>query len=143
MEAQQITGFAVNASYRVLVVKKNVLIKVPSAGDPHLKWMKPHNIKSLNGFHAVKEHYRRGDIFGGRFVTRRLFISPEFIGEEIIATVKVVEKTDYQKKGERSLILEIYLDTEGPPTSRLKVGASTGDYPIPGVPGRFIKFEKI
>jgi hypothetical protein len=130
----------VNASYEIVAVKENVLVKVPSAGDQHMRWVPAHEIETKNGVHLVEEHYRRGDIFGSRFVTRRFFVNCGLLGASAVVTVKVIEKTDYQKKGQKSYILEIR-PTEGSPTSRLKIGSPTGQFPIPGVEGKYINFE--
>lgn len=132
----------VNASYQVLEIKKNVLVPIPGAGDQHLKWIEAHQIETINGPHLVKEHYRRGDLFGSHFVTRRFFVGPNLVGRTIVASVKIIEKTDHQKNGEKSLILEIYLAI-GAPTSRLKIGSPDGDFPIPGVKGKYIAFKKM
>ncbi len=131
----------VNASYKVLAEKKGVLVKIPGAGDKYLTWVQEHTIKTVNGAHVVEEHYRRGDIFDGRFVTRRFFIGPELVGQTVVATVKVVEKTDHHKGDGKNIILEIYPTPEVVPLLKLKVGASFGEYSIPGVRGRFISFE--
>jgi len=131
----------VKASYKVLDTIKGVLVKVPGAGDQHLRWIEEHEIKTANGRHTVKEHYRRGDVFSGQFITRRFFVGPELIGETVVATVKVIEKTDYHKRGVKSLTLEIHPTPEAFPLFKLKVGASSGEYPIPGVEGKFISFE--
>jgi hypothetical protein len=132
----------VNASYKVLAVEEKVLVKIPGGGDKHFKWVEAHEIKARSGPHSVAEHYRRGDYFGGRFVTRRFFVEPDLVGKTTVATVKVVEKTDHQKGGQKALILEIY-PREGSPTSKLKVGSPTGEFPIPGAKGKHVAFEKM
>jgi hypothetical protein len=130
----------VNASYKTLATINGVIVKVPGAGDIHLRWIKAHQIKTKNGLHSVESHYRRGDIFSGRFVTRRFFLGPEFVGQTIVTAVFVVEKTDHNKNDEKSLILEIYPSIGSTPTSRLKIGSPTGEFAIPGVKA-YIKFD--
>lgn len=131
----------VNASYAVLATVESVLVKTPGAGDQHMKWVQAHKIETKNGLHVVEEHYRRGDVFGSIFVTRRFFVGPDLLGKVIVATVKVIEKTDHQKK-KKTYILEIYA-SGGAPTSKLKIGSPTGQFPIPGVANKYVKFEKI
>ena len=110
----------VNANYEVLATKKSVLVRVPKAGDPNLRWINAHHIVSLDGPYLVEEHYRRGEFTKRKkttkknepiFITRRFFFGPEYLGRTILATVKVVKKID-RHQGEQFCILDIYPDLE-------------------------------
>lgn len=137
------TATAVQASYEILAVYDKVLLRVPALTDPHMKFLPSHGIlvdgKNIN----VASHYRRGDKFGDKFVTKNYYLDRDMTGKNIVATVKVVGKTD-MFKAEVSLILDIYPDLSGSlPEFRLKVGSPLGDFSIPSDPTKYIRFQEI
>lgn len=139
MEKKNEVSTCAYPNYQVLALKKNVLVQVPAAGDQHMKWIEPHKFQTSKGLHKVQEHYRRGDIFGGRFLTRRFFVQPNMLGKKINAIVKVVKKNHQNRE---YLILEIY-PKEGFPQWELKTGSPNGEFLLPGERAKYIKFKKI
>ncbi len=131
----------VKASYKTLATIKNVLVKVPGANDKYMKFIREHEMlvdgKSVN----IPDHYRRGDLFNGRFLTRHFYIGAEGITEypqQLIATVDLVEKID--ERGS-FLILDIHPSGEKP-EYKLAIGCPTGDFKIPGT-DKWVDFKKI
>lgn len=89
----------VNANYEIMATFKNVKLKVPSRNDKHLKFIAEHEM--INGNQEivlVPDHFRRGDIFNGVFVTKRFYIDSSLLGQVIVADeVRVVSKIDIVK----------------------------------------------
>lgn len=98
----------VNASYEIITTFKNVMLKIPSENDKHLKFIKEHQIiNDEKEIVNVPDHYRRGDIFDGNFLTRRFYVHPRFLGKMVVVDeVRLVSKIDLAKN-KVSLIVDI------------------------------------
>ncbi len=143
----------VNATYKNLITLKNVLANVPGSNDKHRKLIPAHKIVVSSKTIDIPEHFRRGDLIEGVFVTRNIFLSM-FLGkfqaeksQKMLTTVTVVEKTDHSRHNKRTLILDIYvhggvgcmeLDKA---EYILAIGTTGGDFPIPGT-SKFVTFKK-
>lgn len=136
----------VNAKYEVLDTFNDVEVKIPSKNDKHFKFIKSDTIVNMsNEIVGVPDHYRRGDIFNGNFLTRNFYINPRYIGKIITADeVRIVSKTDYYRN-KITLIIDIIKKNGAPEKKakyRLKCGSPSGDYKIPGTK-KYVKLEKI
>lgn len=137
------TKTKIQASYDVLAVYEKVLLTVPALVDRHMKFIPGHRIIVDGENINIAPHYRRGDKFGDKFVTKNYYLEKYMTGSNIVATVKVVAKID-MFRCEVSLILDIYPSLSGDaPEYRLKVGSPFGDFSIPGDPTKYIKFQEI
>lgn len=98
----------VNANYEVIATFKNVKLKVPGENDKHLKFLSEHQIANASGeIVIVPNHFRRGDIFDGIFLTRRFYIHKSLLGQIIVADeVRVVSKID-MVRNQINLIIDI------------------------------------
>ncbi len=145
---------AVKASYNTLVTFKNVEVWFPGDNDPHLKFVRAHIMQSENGNVRVKPHFRRGDVVGkddeggNIFVTKNFYVDPMLKGTKMVADrVDVVIKTDNAREGRQTIILDIIQEKIGASglvaELRLKVGSTKEGIAIPGVSGRFIRFEPV
>ena len=152
-ESAAATAVAVKATYKTVVELKNVLVNVPGLNDKFMKHFPEHELIVDGEIVTVSERYRRGDKINGIFLTRNFFIEKEMIseyGQEMVANVTVVEKTDRYRNNEKFLIIDIR------PTARpyylpkaewtLAFGSPKSDncnlpIPIPGT-DRFVTFKK-
>ncbi len=128
----------VNANYEIMATFKNVKLKVPNKNDKHLKFIAEHQI--INGNQeivGIPNHYRRGDIFDGNFLTRRFYIDPSLLGTIIVADeVRIVSKIDLVKN-QVCLIIDIIKQdlNEIKPQYILKCGSplkGENSFQIPG-----------
>jgi len=131
-------------TYKTLAKINHVVVNVPGASDKYMKFIREHTLETANGTIDVPEHYRRGDKFNGRFLTRHFYIGAEGITEypqEIVATVEVVEKTNEDGK---FLILNIHPRPKGMigKNFRLSFGCPAGDFQIPGTE-KWVAFKRI
>ncbi len=98
----------VNASYEIIASFKKVKLRVPKVDDKHLKFIAEHQM--VNGdkeIVKVPDHFRRGDIFNGIFLTRRFYVHRQLLGQTIVADeVRVVSKID-MIKNQVCLIVDI------------------------------------
>lgn len=104
----------VRASYKKLIELNNVLVNVPGLSDKFMKYLPEHEILVEGKIVPVPEHYRRGDKINGVFLTRNFFIDKEMIseyGQQMVANVTVVEKTDHYRNDEKFLIIDIRPNT--------------------------------
>ena len=138
----------VNATYRNILTKMNVLVNVPGSNDEHMKFIGGHEIVVGGETITIPSHYRRGDIINGNFVTRNFFFSAilDERSTKMIAIVTVVEKTDHSRGGKKSIILDIHPNTRCYDLDKvetiLAIGAKEGDVLVPGS-DKFIAFKKI
>jgi hypothetical protein len=137
----------VNATYRNLLTKTNVLVNIPGKNDKHMKFIGKHEIVVEGKTIPVPSHFRRGDIINGNFVTRNFFFNGNLIDEKsqkVVATVTVVEKTDHSRGDKKSLILDIHPKVNCYDMDRvetiLTIGATEGDVSIPET-DKFIAFR--
>jgi len=140
----------VNASYRTILVVTNVLVNVPGSNDKYMKLIPEHSIivddKPLPVI--VPQHFRRGDIIDGTFLTKHFFLNGNTLGQKaqkMVTNVFVVEKIDHSKGDKESLILNIYPAAEptilGKAEWKISLGAEIGDIKIPET-NRYIAFNK-
>jgi hypothetical protein len=142
----------VNASYRNIGTFNNVIVNVPGTNDKHRKMIYAHQIVVDDQTIFVPDHFRRGDIIEGYFVTRNIF--PESLfqkkfqkekSQKMVAKVTVVEKTDHSRGDQKSLILDIYLDGGCLDLEKgeliLAIGTTAGEFPVPYT-SKFIAFKK-
>ena len=141
----------VNASYRTILVITNVLVNVPGGNDKHMKLIPKHSIivddKPLPII--VSQHFRRGDIIDGQFLTKHFFLDENILGQKahkMVANIFVVEKIDHSKGDKESLILNIYPTDESTILDKaewkISLGAEIGDVKIPETK-RYIAFNKL
>jgi len=136
------TKTAQTPKYRILGTFTNVLVTVPGANDPFMKFIQAHTFDTEKGLVEVPEHYRRGDKFNGRWLTRHFYLDPEDRAEyaqEMIAKVVVIEKNNEDGK---FLIINITPYGKGTGQLRLSFGCPTGNFEIPGT-GKWVAFKKI
>lgn len=101
---------AVKASYKTIIELNNVLVTIPGMNDKFMKYLPEHELLVEGEIVVVPERYRRGDKINGVFLTRNFFIEKEMIAllsQEMVANVKVVEKTDHYRNDEKFLIIDI------------------------------------
>ncbi len=98
----------VKANYEIIASFNNVRLRVPCENDKHLKFISRHEMVNGNKeVVLVPDHFRRGDIFNGAFLTRRFYIHQSLLGQIIVADeVRVVSKID-MAKNQVSLIIDI------------------------------------
>jgi len=141
----------VNASYRNIRTFDNVIVNVPGTKDKHMKTIFGHQIIVDGKMILVPDHFRRGDIIEGYFVTRNIFPKDIFLkifdeekSQKMVAKVTVVEKTDHSRGDHKSLILDIYPDGDADLEKGefiLAIGTTAGEFPIPYT-SKFITFKK-
>lgn len=130
--------------YLHVLEENGVIVDIPSRNDKHMKWIKSHDMLVQGKKQRIEGHYRRGDIVDGMFVTKNFYISPSLLGKRIIGKCVVFSRINYFK-GEISLVLDIYPDTEDSPRFKLKIGTPHGGDGAIEIPqtNKFVKFEKI
>lgn len=143
----------VKATYKTIAELKNVLVNVPGLNDKFMKYFPEHELIVDGQVVAVPERYRRGDKLNGVFLTRNFFIEKDMIseyGQEMVADVTVVEKTDHHRGDEKFLIIDIrptrrpYFLPKAEWTFAFGSPKSNNcDLPVP-IPGtdRFVTFKK-
>lgn len=154
----------VDAIFTSLGEIKNVSIKVPGINDPHLKKVSSHKImvpmnrerkeayiiqvgcKSQNG--SMNLCFRRGDWVDKKMVTRQFFITPDSIGQHIIADIEVMKKEDlFRNESTYSLVIRQQLPNGSPLKAErvLKLGVEPknekNEFKIPGTQ-KVIRFEE-
>lgn len=149
--------------FRTIATAEMVKICVPGPTAAHLQTVSDHKLLVFEGTALktvvpvdVRAHYVHGDFTkrqtDGRIkptVVRHFYVLPSFLGEEIIATVNVKEKTCLLT-GEKMVIIDIIqVITNGKPVEveyalRLGVPAKNqkGEILIPGTE-RCVRIEKI
>ncbi len=138
----------VNASYEIVATFKNVKLRVPGENDKHLKFIPEHEIiNSENEIIAIPDHYRRGDIINGNFLTRRFYVDPSFLNQTIVANeVRLVSKIDMARNKVCLIIDIIKHDLEKiKPQYVLKCGSplnGENSYQIPGT-NKHVRFLSI
>ena len=71
---------------------QDVLLKVPSAGCPHLCFVESHTLH--DGVTIIPDHYRHGQMIGNVLVTRHFYdITGNDLGKRIVADVTIVKKS--------------------------------------------------
>ncbi len=135
----------VNANYKPIATFRNVKLKVPGRNDKHLKFVSKHEIVNRNQeIVDIPDHYRRGDVFEGNFLTRRFYVDPSFLGHVIVANeVRLVSKIDLAKN-KVCLIIDIikYDLKEIKPQYILKCGSplkGENSFQIPGT-NKYVSF---
>ncbi|MFA5184440.1 MAG: hypothetical protein WC456_02825 [Patescibacteria group bacterium] len=141
----------VNADFETLGRYENVLVYFPSSkNDKFLKLIPAHEIKTAESEKVVKipEHYRRGDIIDGKFVTKHFFLNQNNQGQNVIADIEIVKKTDHARNDAQAIILNITMKPKvaraNRPEWKIKIGTDkiqeSDGYGIPGTK-KFINFE--
>jgi len=144
------TVTVVNANFEKLAKYENVLIYYPSSkNDKFLKFIAAHDIKAHNSEPVhIPGHFRRGDIIGGKFVTKHFFLDANLQGQDVIVDIEVVLKTDYSRNNEETIVLNITMKPKvaraNHPSWKIKVGTDKvpleNGYKIPNTE-KYIAFE--
>jgi hypothetical protein len=134
----------VNSAYEILGIFKQVEVKIPSEKDLHLKKREEHKIVTSDGnIIIVPEHFKREELMDQVLFTRNFYVDPNLRGKTITADeVRVICKTDHFRK-KVSLIVDIIGRSEKNKQYRLKCGAPSGNFFIPGTRNKYVKLEKI
>jgi hypothetical protein len=144
----------------------NVLMKVPKETDKFLKLVPankfyvPEN-EGIDGLTILKipKHYRRGDFYQGRMVTRNFYVSEESLGKTILSSLAIKLKK-HLLTGKETITIDIFLvkSPDAVPQHVVKIGAdstararngekiiSDGNRKLVVIPGttKFISVEKI
>lgn len=145
------TVTVVNANFEILAKYENVSVYYPNAkNDKFLKLIAAHQIQ-VPGTQkpvTIPEHFRRGDVIDGQFVTKHFFINKNLQGNDIIADIEVVEKTNHFLNNSKTLILNITakptVARANRPEWKIKIGTDKipleNGYQIPNTE-KYITFE--
>ncbi|MBN2884978.1 hypothetical protein JXE04_03560 [Patescibacteria group bacterium] len=139
----------VNAVYEEVVIYENVLINYPGRKDEMMHFVKGHSFVDSEGqVIKVPSHYKKDFSFDGQMLTVNYYIDPGLRGCKVVVDeVKIMEKTDYFRGGQKTIIIDTLLKKVGVsdlvPKSRLVIGSPRGKISIPGAPHHFIDFRKL
>lgn len=139
----------VNATYNELATFCNVLVNYPGKNDTSMNFIEKHSFVTPDGKRIkVSPHYKKELFFNKKLVIMNFFIYPSLRGRKIVIDeVKIIEKTDHFRGGQKTIIIDITLDGFGEkklvPKTRLSVGCPSGKFEIPGAPGYCIDFKEI